>query len=59
VTTWQIDRVDASPEQARPDASEVPLKWAHDARTGEPRYIHDDEVVEHKCTCICPACQLN
>ena len=40
VTTWQIDRLDASPEQAGPDASEVPLKWAHDARTGEPRYIH-------------------
>jgi len=59
VTAWQIDRLDASPEQARPDTSEVPLKWAHDARTGEPRYIHDDEVVEHKCTCICPACQLN
>lgn len=59
VTAWQIDRLGASPEQAGPDASEVPLKWAHDARTGEPRYIHDDEVVEHRCTCVCPACQLN
>lgn len=36
----------------------MPLKWAHDARTGEPRYIHDSEVVDKRCSCICPACQL-
>ena len=39
VTAWQIDRLDASPEQAGPDTSEVPLKWAHDARADEPRQI--------------------
>ena len=25
----------------------------------EPRYIHDSEVVERKCTCVCPACELS
>lgn len=35
------------------------MKWAHDVLTGEPRYIHDSEVVERKCTCVCPACELS
>ena len=35
------------------------MKWAHDALTGEPRYIHDREVVESKCPCVCPACELS
>lgn len=35
------------------------MKWAHDTLTGEPRYIHDSEVVERKCTCVCPACELS
>ena len=35
------------------------MKWAHDALTGEPRYIHDSDVVDQRCSCICPACRLN
>lgn len=56
---WQVENTDAPPELRTPTASEVPLKWAHDATTGEPRYIHDGEVVNRQCSCICPACQLN
>lgn len=59
MTTWQIDSSKAPSELGMSNASEVPLKWAHDALTGEPRYIHDKEVLERKCTCVCPACQLN
>lgn len=56
---WQIDSRDAPPGLRASTTSEVPLKWAHDALTGEPRYIHDSEVVESKCTCVCPACELS
>ncbi|PWF24073.1 hypothetical protein DD235_07105 [Corticimicrobacter populi] len=37
----------------------MPLKWAHDARTGEPRYIHDAEVSEGRAECQCPSCHLS
>lgn len=40
------------------DVSAVPLKWAHDAKTGQPRYIHDSDVVSRTAACICPACDL-
>jgi hypothetical protein len=58
VTTWQVESTGAPPDLRAPTASEVPLKWAHDALTGEPRYIHDSEVVDRQCSCTCPACQL-
>lgn len=58
VTTWRIDS-DPGPRPAgQPDASAVPLKWAHDATTGEPRYIHDQEILSRACLCSCPACGL-
>ena len=59
MTTWQIDSSDAPPELRASNTSLVPLEWAHDVLTGEPRYIHDSEVVERKCTCVCPACELS
>jgi len=56
--TWRIDG-DPGPRSAgQPDASAVPLKWAHDATTGEPRYVHDPEVVSRAGLCSCPACGL-
>lgn len=57
MTQW---RVAPAVPPARDDgaASTVPLKWAHDATTGAPRYIHDPEVVNKTGTCICPACEL-
>jgi hypothetical protein len=58
VSTWQIDRSGPSSESGASTPSDVPLKWAHDALTGEPRYIHDSEVIDHQCSCICPACRL-
>lgn len=57
MTAWQVESADVPPDlSAR--TSDVPLKWAHDERTGEPRYIHDSEVINRKCSCTCPACQL-
>lgn len=58
MSTWQIDRSGPSSESGASTPSDVPLKWAHDALTGEPRYIHDSEVIDHQCSCICPACRL-
>lgn len=58
MTTWRIDG-NAPPRRApAPDSSAVPLKWAHDAKTGAARYIHDPELVGQTCSCICPACSL-
>lgn len=37
----------------------VPLKWAYEAQTAEPRYIHDQEVVQGACKCTCPAFKLS
>ena len=59
MTVWQVESSDAPPDPRTPAAPEVPLKWAHDGLTGEPRYIHDSEVVNHQCSCTCPACQLS
>ena len=54
---WQVD-THATTELSAPNATIVPLKWAHDARTGAPRYIHDREVSEGSAKCKCPACDL-
>lgn len=55
---WQVDNHSAP---ARPafNADAVPLTWAHDSRTGEPRYIHDAEVIDGSAECQCPACDLS
>lgn len=58
MSTWQVENADAPTDLKTPAASEVPLKWAHDALTGVPRYIHDSEVVDRQCSCVCPACEL-
>jgi len=59
MSTWHIDDSNHPTRQAGAvDPVAVPLKWAHDAQTGEPRYIHDREVVLSQCKCICPACNL-
>lgn len=58
MSTWQIDRSGSASKDAGADASAVPLKWAHDAKTGQPRYIHDSDVVSRTAACICPACDL-
>ena len=56
-SSWQVE-TDTAPARPVLNAAVVPLKWAHDARTGEPRYIHDPEVVEEGAECQCPACDL-
>ena len=58
MSTWQIDLSGSASKDAGADASAVPLKWAHDAKTGQPRYIHDSDVVSRTAACICPACDL-
>jgi len=57
MTQWRVApaALSAQGDQA---AATVPLKWAHDAATGAPRYIHDPEVVGKTGTCICTACKL-
>lgn len=55
---WQVD-THAAPVRPTPNADTVPLAWAHDARTGEPRYIHDAEVIDGSAECQCPACDLS
>lgn len=59
VSAWQVENTDTLPAPRMSTGSDIPLKWAHDALTGEPRYIHDSEVVGRQCACICPACQLS
>jgi hypothetical protein len=34
----------------------VPLKWASDAATGAPRYIHDPDIVSQAANAVCPGC---
>lgn len=58
MTAWTIDDSGKPASSQAPDSSAVPLKWAHDAETGEPRYIHDPEIVNRTCSCTCPACHL-
>lgn len=55
---WQVD-THTAPTRPVPNAATVPLKWGHDSRTGEPRYIHDAEIVEESAECQCPACNLS
>lgn len=55
---WQVD-THTAPTRPTPNADTVPLTWAHDARTGEPRYIHDPEVIDRSAECQCPACDLS
>jgi len=57
-STWQV-RSATSADRRTISGSSVPLKWAHDARTGEPRYIHDAEVSEGRAECQCPSCHLS
>lgn len=58
MSTWKIDLSQAAGRKRTIEGDAVPLKWAHDAHSGEPRYIHDPEVVQDKCKCTCPACDL-
>lgn len=55
---WQVDTHTAT-ARPTPNADIVPLTWAHDVRTGEPRYIHDHEVIDEIAECQCPACGLS
>lgn len=60
MSMWQIDSGNNSGDSGTAQQSaDVPLKWAHDAQTNEPRYIHDNQVVSRECTCVCPACSLS
>lgn len=60
VSTWLIESDNFSDDSVTSVRSDdVPLKWAHDARTSEPRYIHESQVVNRECTCVCPACNKN
>lgn len=59
MSTWKIDSSQPTRRAEAVDAASVPLKWAHDAQTGEPRYIHDPEVAQSQCKCTCPACSLS
>ncbi|HQZ00729.1 MAG TPA: hypothetical protein PLQ63_12095, partial [Propionicimonas sp.] len=34
----------------------MPLKWASDAATGAPRYIHDPDIVSAAASAVCPGC---
>lgn len=58
MTQWQLEPTVPPVRDGDATAGAVPLKWAHDAATGEPRYIHDQEVVTKNGTCVCPACHL-
>lgn len=58
MSMWRIGEPDGIAVTGSSPASAVPLKWAHDSRTGAPRYIHDKEVVDGEGDCTCPACKL-
>lgn len=57
MTQWHVTLA-PEPINQEGGTSSVPLKWAHDAQTGEPRYIHDPEVVSRAVEYTCPACNL-
>ena len=58
MTAWQISAVaPSSVERDDADLTQLPMKWAHDAASGKPLYIHDDPVVQGTCQCLCPACK--
>jgi hypothetical protein len=37
----------------------VPLKWASDATSGAPRYIHEPDIVSQAASAVCPGCGSN
>ncbi|WP_150430729.1 hypothetical protein [Dechloromonas sp. CZR5] len=58
MTAWHISAVaPGSLERDDSDLTQLPMKWAHDAASGKPLYIHDDPVVQGTCQCLCPACK--
>lgn len=58
MTSWEIKAVAPDPtERGSVDLSRLPMKWAHDAVSGKPLYIHDNQVVEGTCQSLCPACK--
>ncbi len=59
LSTWKVETRSETVRNTAVDATTVPLKWAHDAQTGEPRYIHDPEVAQGGRICTCPACKLS
>lgn len=56
MTLWKISSADDVPIGAKPVLDAIPLKWAHDADSGETRYIHDEDVAAKRCSCVCAAC---
>ena len=52
---WQVS-TQAAPKRPAFNSDNVSLTWAHDAQTGEPRYIHDIAVIGQSTECKCPAC---
>lgn len=59
LSTWKVRTRSETVRNPAVDPATVPLKWAHDAQTGEPRYIHDPEIAQGGCVCTCPACKLS
>lgn len=58
MTSWQIGAVaPGAVERDDAELTKLPMKWAHDAASGKPLYIHDDPVVQGTCQCLCPACK--
>jgi hypothetical protein len=55
---WRLDTRTTAARRTS-DTDTVPLKWGHDSRTGEPRYIHDLEITEGNAECQCPACEMS
>lgn len=58
MTVWKKTTRQDGEIAGGPTAALVPLKWAHDADSGELRYIHDDAVAAKLCSCVCAACSL-
>lgn len=56
MTLWKISSADDVPIGAKPVLDAIPLKWAHDADSGETRYSHDEDVAAKRCSCVCAAC---
>ena len=54
-TEWRV-LADRMGSQRAVSGESVPIKWAHDAVSGSPRYIHDQEVVDKIATAFCAAC---
>lgn len=52
---WNV-RAGNTDRQPLATAGPVPLKWASDATTRAPRYIHDPDIVSQAASAICPGC---